>query len=178
LFVTVPWTDTTYDVATENPLMDGTAAVGTSAKYAREDHVHPSDTTRVPTSRKVNNHALNADITISKSDIGLGNVENTKLSTWAGSSNLTTTAVGTLGSAATYSATDSYLSFVDSDGAGYLPTVGAIGQFLDVMVANYDTTLVHINNEETIIGRKTFNNLATTTFKDSTESEYCNINYN
>ena len=26
------------------PLMDGTAAVGSSARYAREDHVHPSDT--------------------------------------------------------------------------------------------------------------------------------------
>lgn len=32
--------------ATANPLMDGTAAVGTSAKYAREDHVHPTDTSR------------------------------------------------------------------------------------------------------------------------------------
>lgn len=32
--------------ATANPLMDGTAAVGTSDKYAREDHVHPSDTTK------------------------------------------------------------------------------------------------------------------------------------
>lgn len=40
-------TGTTYDPATADPLMDGTAAVGTSAKYAREDHVHPSDTTKV-----------------------------------------------------------------------------------------------------------------------------------
>lgn len=36
--------------ATANPLMDGTAAVGTSIKYAREDHVHPSDTSKVDTS--------------------------------------------------------------------------------------------------------------------------------
>lgn len=28
---------------TSSPKMDGTAAVGTSAKYAREDHVHPTD---------------------------------------------------------------------------------------------------------------------------------------
>ena len=34
--------------ATNNPLMDGTVSVGTSARYAREDHVHPSDTTRAP----------------------------------------------------------------------------------------------------------------------------------
>ena len=30
------------------PAMDGTAAVGTSAAYARADHVHPSDTSRAP----------------------------------------------------------------------------------------------------------------------------------
>lgn len=29
------------------PLMDGTAAVGTATAYAREDHVHPSDTSKV-----------------------------------------------------------------------------------------------------------------------------------
>ena len=34
------------DAATANPLMDGTAAVGISTKYAREDHVHPSDTSK------------------------------------------------------------------------------------------------------------------------------------
>lgn len=34
--------------ATANPNMDGTAAVGSSAKYAKEDHVHPTDTTRAP----------------------------------------------------------------------------------------------------------------------------------
>lgn len=30
------------------PVMDGTAAVGTSLRYARQDHVHPTDTTRAP----------------------------------------------------------------------------------------------------------------------------------
>lgn len=29
-----------------NPIMDGVAAVGTSTSFAREDHVHPSDTSR------------------------------------------------------------------------------------------------------------------------------------
>jgi len=29
-------------------LMNNTAAVGTSLKYSRQDHVHPSDTTRAP----------------------------------------------------------------------------------------------------------------------------------
>jgi len=32
--------------SSSNPLMNGTAAVGTSKKYSREDHVHPTDTTR------------------------------------------------------------------------------------------------------------------------------------
>lgn len=34
------------DPATSLPIMDGTAAVGVSDKYAREDHVHPTDTSR------------------------------------------------------------------------------------------------------------------------------------
>lgn len=122
MYVNVPWTDTTYDAATANPLMDGTAAVGTSEKYARQDHKHPSDTSRVPTTRTVNGHALSANITITKSDIGLGNVENTALST----------------------ALQDYVTLA---------------------------------TEQTISGRKTFNNLATTTFKGSSGSEYCNINY-
>ena len=34
------------EAGTESPLMDGKASVGNSLKYAREDHVHPSDTSR------------------------------------------------------------------------------------------------------------------------------------
>jgi hypothetical protein len=34
--------------ATATPLMDGTAAVGVATKYAREDHIHPTDTSRAP----------------------------------------------------------------------------------------------------------------------------------
>ena len=37
----------TYFTPTANPLMDGAASVGTSTKFAREDHVHPSDTAKV-----------------------------------------------------------------------------------------------------------------------------------
>lgn len=33
--------------ATATPLMDGIAAVGTSGKWAKEDHIHPSDTAKV-----------------------------------------------------------------------------------------------------------------------------------
>lgn len=51
------------------PKMDGTAAVGSETKFAAGDHVHPSDTSRVPTSRTVNGHALSSDITLSASDV-------------------------------------------------------------------------------------------------------------
>ena len=34
--------------STSNPLMNGSVAVGTSLRYAREDHVHASDTSRAP----------------------------------------------------------------------------------------------------------------------------------
>lgn len=34
--------------ASSSPLVDGTVAVGSSLRYAREDHVHPTDTSRAP----------------------------------------------------------------------------------------------------------------------------------
>lgn len=49
-----------------------------------------------------------------------------------------------------------------------LPTAGAVSTAL----GNYVT----LTTEQTISGHKTFSNLVT--FKDSTGSEYCNINYN
>lgn len=67
--ITIAATNTTYTPASASPLMDGTAAVGSSGKYAREDHVHPSDTSRVPITRQVNGHALSSDVAITASDI-------------------------------------------------------------------------------------------------------------
>lgn len=58
------------DPATTAPIMDGTATIGTSGKYAKEDHVHPSDTSRVSISRKINNKPLTGDITLNASDVG------------------------------------------------------------------------------------------------------------
>ena len=37
---------------TSNPSMDGVASPGVNDQYARGDHVHPSDTSRIPTSEK------------------------------------------------------------------------------------------------------------------------------
>lgn len=51
----------------------------------------PADTSAlVPNTRTVNGHALSANVTVSKADIGLSAVENTALSTWAGSSAIVT----------------------------------------------------------------------------------------
>lgn len=47
---------------TATPLMDGTAAVGTSLSFARQDHVHPADTSKVPTSRTVDGSPLSANV--------------------------------------------------------------------------------------------------------------------
>ena len=38
----------TNQAASTNPIVNGTAAVGTSKRYARGDHVHPTDTSRAP----------------------------------------------------------------------------------------------------------------------------------
>lgn len=68
------------------------------------------------------------NINITKSSIGLGNVENTKLSTWAGSSNLTTTKVGTLAGAAV-KAVDTSISA--SSSSANLPTSAAVASFVE-----------------------------------------------
>lgn len=56
--------------STTAPKMDGTAAVGTELAFARGDHVHPSDTSRVPTTRTINGKALSSNITLTASDVG------------------------------------------------------------------------------------------------------------
>lgn len=74
--ITIEATDTKYTAASATPLMDGTASVGSSVRYAREDHVHPTDTSRVPTTRKVNGFSLGNDVTVIRKlgDIDSGGV--------------------------------------------------------------------------------------------------------
>lgn len=56
--------------STTTPKMNGTAAVGTEMAFARGDHVHPSDTSRVPTTRTINGKSLSTNITLTASDVG------------------------------------------------------------------------------------------------------------
>jgi len=68
------------------------------------------------------------NVNITKSGIGLGNVENTALSTWAGSANLTTTKVGTLAAAATKGVDTSIYAGSTSTN---LPTSKAVATFVE-----------------------------------------------
>lgn len=72
-------TNTTYAAASAAPLAAGTAAVGTSAKYAREDHVHPAQTsvtgnagtaTKLKTARKIGSADFDGSANITLADIG------------------------------------------------------------------------------------------------------------
>ena len=58
--------------ADATPIMDGTAAVGTSTDYAREDHVHPTDTSRAASSHSHGNITNGGDITATAPTIANG----------------------------------------------------------------------------------------------------------
>ena len=81
----------------------------------------------VPLTRKINGHALSSDVTVTKSDLGLGNVENKSSATIRGeltSSNVTT-ALGYT-PLKTYTDTKTTLSYVTS-GTPSISTTGATG---------------------------------------------------
>ena len=52
------------DASTTTPLMDGTASYGSGTTFARGNHRHPTDTTRVPTNRTINGKSLSSNITL------------------------------------------------------------------------------------------------------------------
>lgn len=56
------------------PLMDGTADAGASASLSREDHVHPTDTSRAPIASPTFTGTVSG---ITATMVGLGNVDNT-----------------------------------------------------------------------------------------------------
>lgn len=100
--VTVGTTTASIPQATStSPKMNGTAAVGSETTWAKGDHVHPTDTSRVPTTRTVNGHALSADVTVTAADVsavrydtnaqGLTDTQkgNARTNIGAGTSNLT-----------------------------------------------------------------------------------------
>jgi len=68
--VTVPAASST------TPIMDGTAAVGTSTDYARADHVHPSDTAKADkVTNATNGHLAGLDANGNLTDSGLASTD-------------------------------------------------------------------------------------------------------
>jgi hypothetical protein len=92
------WPSTGYQLgqaATATPLMDGTGAAGVTTLFARQDHVHPSDTSRVATATTINGHALSSNVTISASDITTGTLPAAQLPSTINATGLQGTAVAT-----------------------------------------------------------------------------------
>lgn len=76
---------------------DGTSFIPSTIQSA--DVTSALGYTPVTNARTINGYALTSNVTLTKSDLGLGSVENTALSTWAGSSYITT--LGTIGNVLT-----------------------------------------------------------------------------
>jgi hypothetical protein len=55
------------------PIMNGTAAVGTGTTWARTDHVHPSDTSRLPLTGGTLTGTLTAPTLTSNGDVNVAN---------------------------------------------------------------------------------------------------------
>lgn len=89
--------------AASAPAMDGTASAGSSGSYARADHVHPSDSSRVATSTTINGHALSSNVTLSASDLTTGTLPHAQLPALV-SGDIPNNAANTTGSAASLSA--------------------------------------------------------------------------
>jgi hypothetical protein len=85
------------------PAMNGTGAAGTSSAYARTDHVHPTDSSRVSTGTTVNGHALSANVTISASDLTTGTLPHAQLPALV-SGDIPANAANTTGTAANITA--------------------------------------------------------------------------
>lgn len=140
--------------STSLPRMDSpnAAVIGTPGKYACSDHVHPSDTSRVPTSRTVNSKALSSDVTLTGADIPLNpstgapnlnsvvNTLSTQISTHADNTSIHVTAT----EKATWNGKQDALT------AQQLANISAVPS-----KAN-DADVVHKTGDETVAGNKTF----------------------
>ena len=85
--------------STSTPLMDGTATAGSGTTYARGNHKHPTDTTRVPTNRTINGKSLASNITL-----GVMYSATLTASNWTTSGAWKTQTVSVTGLKATYNA--------------------------------------------------------------------------
>ena len=68
---TIPIGRMNFEASTANIKMNGTVSVGSLNTVARADHIHPSDTSRVPTTRTINGHALSSNVAVTRPDVGI-----------------------------------------------------------------------------------------------------------
>lgn len=88
-------TNTTYGAASAAPKAPGTAAVGTSAKYAREDHVHPLQTSVTGSSGSCTGNA-GSSTKLATARTVLVNLASTTAANFDGTANITPGVSGTL----------------------------------------------------------------------------------
>lgn len=106
---------------------------------------------KVPTTRTVNGHALSSDVTVTKSDVGLGNVEDTALSTWAGSTNITTlgtVATGTWNGAvigSNYGGAGSVNGILKANGSGVVSAAVAGTDYVSATAPGSSGDLIYNN---------------------------------
>lgn len=123
-------------------------------------------TDAVPDTRTINGYALSSDITLTKSDLSLGNVEDTALSTWAGTTNITTlgtiatgvwqgTAIadGYIASASTWNAKEDALTF----STGLTRTSNTITNDLSTGVSGGQTVYGGTGSGDNLVLRSTTN---------------------
>lgn len=109
--------------------MTGNATTATTATQVSYNlKIQLNSGTTEGTNQFTYNGSAAKNINITKSSVGLGNVENTALSTWAGSANLTTAKVGTLAAAAV-KGVDTSISAAST--STNLPTSAAVASFVE-----------------------------------------------
>ena len=119
-----------------------------------------TDEPAVPASRTVNGHALSSDVTVTAADVGLGSVENTALSTWAGTPSITTLGTVTTGTWHGSAIADTYISSAPTWNAkvsfpGFGTTAGTAAEGNDARLSDARTPLAHDQAWSTITSTPT-----------------------
>ena len=151
---------------TVNGTLTGTLS-GTATRVSKDLKIQLNGGTTEGTNQFTYNGGTAKTINITKSSVGLSNVENTALSTWAGSSNLTTTKVGTLAAAAIKGVDTSLTTSTTSTN---LPTsaavVNLIKQYLPLTGGNVTGTVTFgssVSADELTVGDLVINGAASFT---------------
>lgn len=127
--------------ASATPLIDGTASVGTSTRFARGDHVHPTDTTRAPLASP----ALTGTPTAPTAAV---NTNTTQIATAAYVIGQTAAFTGHGDSAYTILATDRTVGTNAAFTASRiwtLPAANAVNPGQEIVVADFQGTVTGVN---------------------------------